>query len=167
MARAAGAQETRWLSAEELAAWKGLQLMQGQLAGKLGRELAATSSLSVADYAVLAALSDRPDGRMRAYELGAELGWEKSRLSHHVSRMVERSLVERQRCPSDSRGLFVAITQHGRRTVADAAPAHVAAVREAFIDRLTPKQLSALRDVTDIVLAGLHEECAGQDPCEG
>ncbi len=89
-------------------------------------------------------LSESAGGVLRAGELGRATGWEKSRLSHHIKRMEARRLVERQDCVTDGRGLLVAITDHGRKAIADAAPGHVQAVRDYIIDVLTPAQL---RDV--------------------
>jgi DNA-binding MarR family transcriptional regulator len=156
--------EVRWLDEDEEQAWRRLQLMQLQLTATLGRELAADSGLSYQDYMVLVALTDRPEGRMRAFELGRELGWEKSRLSHHISRMVERGFVERQRCETDQRGAFVVVTKRGRQAIEAAAPGHVAGVRRHFIDLLSPAQLGSLRDVATTVLDGLADECG--DPSE-
>ena len=153
-----------WLDEDELRAWRNLQVMQNQLSAVLGRELLERSSLSYVDYLVLAALTDRPDGRMRAFELGRELGWEKSRLSHHISRMAERGLVEKQKCTEDRRGAHVAITNAGRKAIQAAAPDHVASVRRRFVDRLTKQQIRVLGDISGTVLAGLAEECAtGED----
>lgn len=147
----------RWLDDREAAAWRGLQRMQAQLTARLARELAGDSDLSYQDYVVLVALTDRPDGRCRAFELGSDLGWEKSRVSHHISRMVARGLVRRERCPSDQRGAFVVVTDHGRAAIEAAAPGHVAAVRRFVIDRLSPAQLDALAVVASTVLAALGE----------
>ena len=149
--------EVPWLDEDEAAAWRGLQAMQAQLNARLARELALDSDLSYQDYAVLVVLTDRPDGRLRAFELGRELGWEKSRVSHHVSRMVARGLVTRRRCPSDQRGAFVVVSEAGRRAIEAAAPGHVAAVRRYVVDRLTPDQLDALRSIADAVLAALAD----------
>jgi DNA-binding MarR family transcriptional regulator len=148
-----------WLDETELDAWRGLLLMQLQLTATLSRELAATSGLSYPDYLVLAALTDRPAGRMRAFELGRELGWEKSRLSHHISRMTERSLVRRERCPTDQRGAFVAVTAEGRRAIEAAAPGHVAGVRRHFVDLVTQSELMTLAAVAARVRAKLDEDC--------
>jgi DNA-binding MarR family transcriptional regulator len=149
--------ETRWLDAREARAWRTLQMMQMRLDGELARLLAAESGLSYQDYTVLVALTAQPEGRMRAFELGALLGWEKSRLSHHVRRMAERGLVKKEKCASDRRGSFVAVTAAGRKEIEDAAPGHVTAVRQLFVDRLTGDQLDALADVAETVLAGLDE----------
>lgn len=131
--------------------------MQMRLAGELAGRLAAESGLSYQDYLVLVPLTDRPDGRMRLYELARDLGWEKSRLSHHIARMVERGLVAKEPCDADRRGAFVAVTARGRREIRAAAPGHVQAVRELFVDRLTPEQLDALAAMAETVLAALDE----------
>lgn len=148
-------EKVRWLDEREARAWRALQSMQLRLEGELGRQLAADAGLSYSDYLVLVALTDRPDGRMRLFELGDVLGWEKSRASHHVARMVDRGLVKKQKCDSDRRGFFVAVTARGRREIESAAPGHVSAVRRLFVDRLTPEQLEAVGDAAEIVLAAL------------
>jgi DNA-binding MarR family transcriptional regulator len=153
-------EDVRWLDDREAAAWRGLQIMQTQLTARLAREIADDSELSYPDYTVLVALTDQPDGQLRAFELGQTLGWEKSRISHHVSRMTARGLVARKTCPSDRRGAFVVITERGRTAVAAAAPGHVAAVRRYVIDRLTPAQLDALTSIAAAVLDGLADSPA-------
>ena len=65
----------RWLTAGEERAWRALQFMQMHLEGALARQLAEDSGLSYPDYVVLVALTDRPDGRMRLFELAEVLGW--------------------------------------------------------------------------------------------
>jgi len=149
----------RWLDEHEEEAWRGLQFMQLQLTSTLARELAEESGISYQDYIVLVALTDRPDGRMRAFELGRVLGWEKSRLSHHLSRMVERGFVTRKKCTTDQRGAFVVVTKRGRKAIEAAAPGHVAGVRRHFVDLLTLEQLAALSSIAGTVLDGLNEEC--------
>ncbi|HEX2851000.1 MAG TPA: MarR family winged helix-turn-helix transcriptional regulator [Acidimicrobiales bacterium] len=156
--------DQQWLNDEEQAAWRAWQRMHLQLTGRLNRQLAEESGISLQDYGVLVTLTDRADGRMRAFELGRELGWEKSRLSHHVSRMVERGFVTRERCPTDQRGLFIAVTPKGRAAIEAAAPGHVAEVRRSFIDLLTPEQLRAVAEVAGVVLDALAEECARAVP---
>jgi DNA-binding MarR family transcriptional regulator len=147
--------QARWLDDREARAWRSLQLMQLRLSGELARQLADESGLSYQDYLVLVALTDQTDGRLRSFELSQILGWEKSRLSHHVARMSERGLVRKEPCDTDRRGAFVAVTRKGRKEIEAAAPGHVATVRALFVDRLTPKQLDAIADAAEAVLAGL------------
>ena len=152
--------KVRWLSEREERTWRALQFMQMRLEGELARQLAAESGLSYPDYLVLVALTDRPDGRMRLFELSEILGWEKSRASHHVGRMVDRGLVKKQKCDSDRRGSYVVVTARGRREIDAAAPGHVAAVRRLFVERLSPEQLDLLGDAAEAVLAGFDEPLA-------
>lgn len=153
--------EPRWLDENELRAWRGLQLMQMQVEGELARRLSAESELSYPDYVVLAALTDQAaladqaEPRMRQFELGEWLGWEKSRLSHHVSRMAKRGLVAKERCPSDRRGSFVVVTPEGQAAIEAAAPGHVEAVRELFLDHVTDAQLAVLGDLAESVLGAM------------
>jgi DNA-binding MarR family transcriptional regulator len=119
---------------------------------------ATVSDLSYAEYTVLVALTDRAGDRMRIFELGAILGWEKSRVSHQIARMAERGLVAKEKCGDDRRGAYVVATEEGRRAIEAAAPHHVATVRRLFVDRLTPAELDALAGVAEKVLDGMAGE---------
>jgi len=142
---------TNWLDDDERETWRTFMLMYLQLGAQLNRDLAPTG-LSYQDYLVMASLSDRPDGRMRVVELGSELGWEKSRISHHISRMCARGLVRKEPCPTDQRGMYVVLTSEGRRAIRAAAPAHVESVRRYVVDVLSREQFAGLGDVARVVL---------------
>ncbi|MGQ0802894.1 MAG: MarR family winged helix-turn-helix transcriptional regulator [Actinomycetota bacterium] len=150
--------DVRWLNEREERAWRAFQFLQMRLTGLLARDVAATSDLSYSDYVVLVALTDQAGGRMRLFELAADLGWEKSRVSHQVGRMAKRGLVRKEKCDQDRRGAYVVVTRRGRRAIEAAAPRHVETVRRLFIDRLTPRQLDALGNAAETVLAALAEE---------
>jgi len=152
---------THWLSPREEADWRALQFMHLRLDGALARELSESSVLSYPDYVVLVALTDQPDHRLRLSALAETLGWERSRLSHHVSRMRTRGHVDKVPCVEDRRGAIVVATPEGIRELRRAAPGHVAAVRRLFIDRLTTAQLSALGDAARAVLGGLDADADG------
>jgi DNA-binding MarR family transcriptional regulator len=156
--------DVRWLSEREESAWRSLQFMQMRLEGELARQLAAESGLSYQDYVALVALTDRPDGRLRLFELADVLGWEKSRLSHHITRMAARGLVTKEKCDDDRRGSYVVITPLGQQQLADAAPGHVAAVRHLFVDRLTPSQLDSIGDVAETVLEAFDAPASPASP---
>jgi DNA-binding MarR family transcriptional regulator len=136
--------------------WRNFQLMQVQLRSALARNLRTKSDLSYPDYGVLTALIAQPDSCMRVTELGSALGWSNSRVSHQVSRMAKRGLVEKkQLCEGDARGALVVITDQGRARFADATPAHIAAVRRLFLDCLTPESITVLTEVAERVLSRL------------
>jgi DNA-binding MarR family transcriptional regulator len=145
----------RWLDEQEARAWRGYTRMRAELQARLARDLAQQSGLSDPDYAVLVHLSEAPGGRLRHFQLGAALQWDRSRLSHQLSRMTKRGLVTKEACPSDARGSFVVLTSTGRAAIEAAAPAHVEAVRRYLIDVLDEDQLAALADIAETVLGHL------------
>jgi DNA-binding MarR family transcriptional regulator len=143
----------RPLSERENAAWRAFYEMQELLRGRLEQHLEADSGLSNADYTVLVALSEAPQGQQRAYELSRRLAWEKSRLHHQLTRMCGRGLVERLN--GDGRAIYVAITPGGRAALEAAVPPHRRHVRHLFLDRLTPEQIDQLADISRTILDGL------------
>ncbi len=152
--------EVRWLDEREERAWRALQSMQMRLNARLAAELAEVSDLSHSDYKVLVALTDRPDGRVRLFELAAALGWEKSRVSHQIARMAERGLVAKDKCGDDRRGAFAVVTDLGRAAIEAAAPHHVETVRRLFVDPLTPAEIDALGSVAQKILDAMAADDA-------
>jgi len=140
-----------WLNEDEQRTWRALQTMQDGLSEFLERRLRTRCGLSGADYQVLAHLSEAPAGQLRSFELGALLRWEKSRLSQHLGRMVDRGLVSRERCRTDQRGAVITITPSGRELITAAAPQHAADVRDVFIDHLTAAELATIATIGDRV----------------
>jgi DNA-binding MarR family transcriptional regulator len=143
--------DPRWLSDQEGQAWRGLMIMQDSLSEFVERQLRHRFGMSSADYQVLAHLSESPGGRLRPYELGNLLRWDKSRLSQHLGRMQNRDLVKRERCPTDLRGAVITITRRGEDLIRTAAPQHVADVRDVIIDHLSPEELQTLITISEKV----------------
>jgi DNA-binding MarR family transcriptional regulator len=143
--------EDRWLDDREQRAWRGLLGMHADLSQYVERQLRVRHGLSQADYEVLVLLSESSSGRLRAFEIGQALRWEKSRLSQHLTRMEGRALVRRERCPTDQRGTFVALTDRGRELIRAAAGPHVADVRALLLDHVTEEQLDVLAELADLV----------------
>lgn len=148
----------RWLTPEEQRAWRGFVRLHERLGGRLGRLLQSESHVSPADFAVLVHLTDTPEGRQRYQDLARALEWEKSRMSHHIARMAGRGMVVREECLEDARGAFVVITDVGRAAVEAAAPRHVEAVRELFMDHVTPAELRVLAEISERVISKLDED---------
>lgn len=148
----------RWLTPEEQRAWRGFVRLHERLGGRLGRLLQSESQVSPADFAVLVHLTDTPEGRQRYQDLARALEWEKSRMSHHIARMAGRGMVVREDCLEDARGAFVVITDVGRAAIEAAAPRHVEAVRELFLDHVTPAELRVLAEISERVIGKLDED---------
>ncbi len=141
-------------------AWRSFYRMQEVLRGRLEQQLQATSGLSNADYTVLVVLYDAPGQRLRQYELGEVVEWEKSRLHHQLSRMCRRGLVERGPDPGAprSRAVYVTLTPAGRQALLAAAPAHSREVRRLVIDQLTDHELDQLGALSTRILEALDSE---------
>jgi DNA-binding MarR family transcriptional regulator len=133
-----------WLSPAEQHAWRAFIRLHQKLGATLSRDLQAHSKLSGADYEILVALTDTPDGGRRFQDLAKAVDWEQSRLSHQIARMAKRGLVAREECAEDGRGVLIVLTSTGREVVEAAAPRHVATVRRLVIDVLSPDELDTL-----------------------
>ena len=149
--------EARWLDEREARAWRGVIGVQQRLTAVLERQLAQDAGLSGAEYTLLVPLSEAPGGVLRARDLGRMVGWERSRVSHQVTRMEKRGLVAREECGEDARGSMVRLTDAGRTAIVAAAPAHVAAVRRHFIGVLTDAELDVMGPALERVLDRLPD----------
>jgi len=148
---------TPWLDDRQQQAWRAWLAMGSRLPAALNRQLQRDSDLSLQDFDVLVQLTDAEDGRVRVSALAAALGWERSRLSHHVTRMERRGLVAREECGDDGRGAFVVLTPEGRAAIEAAAPGHVRTVRSLVFDALTPAEVASLEAITAKVLGRLED----------
>lgn len=140
---------------EELRVWRGFIETAEALRTELGARLQADCALSPGDYAVLLALSEADDQQLRSSRLADDVGWERSRLSHHLGRMEKRGLVRREECRTDNRGAEVVLTTEGAAAFRGATVPHLTAVRELFVDALTPEQLAAAGEVAAALRAKL------------
>lgn len=150
----------RWhLNKDEQVAWRSFVEMHHLLERHLARCLQHEFGLSDSDYEILVNLSEAKGGRMRAYELGRATMWEKSRLSHHLSRMEKRGLVSREVDPAaDPRYPQIVLTPAGRSAIESAAPANAARVKELFVDVLGPERLSVFRQASQDVIAAVEAQ---------
>lgn len=149
--------QDEWLTPQEGRLWRGWLKLNAKLSATLQRELQDDAGLSLPDFDVLVHLSEHPDGRLRVTDLAGLLQWERSRVSHHFTRMEKRGLVQRVECLEDGRGAFVSITPQGRTAIEQAAPGHVKVVRRLMFDVLSDSETSQLDHTLDKLLAQ-HED---------
>lgn len=145
--------EPRWLTGDQLAAWRGFMKLLQRLPAALESQLQQDSKLSFIEYHVLAHLSDQPERRMRMSELAVMANTELSRLSHMVGRLEKRGFVRREPDPHNGRYTQAILTEAGYAYLAAAAPGHVARVLDLFVDVLAPDELRTLHRISDKVLA--------------
>jgi DNA-binding MarR family transcriptional regulator len=151
------ANEPKWLNPREMKAWRSYIIASRRLLDALDSDLDG-HDLSMADYEVLAQLSDAPERRMRMTELAQIAMLSKSRLSHRMKVMEKAGWVRREACPEDKRGSFAVMTEKGWRAIVKAAPDHVTSVRNRFVDNLTSKDQEELAKIFDRVTIKLRDE---------
>ncbi len=148
--------DVRWLTAEQQRYWRAFRDGVVLLFDALGHDLEDRSGLSLHEYEVMVRLSEAPDRTLRMSQLASDISHSRSRLTHTIARMEEAGLVQRVACASDARGVNCMLTQAGWERLVEAAPSHVASVRERLVDVLTDDQLAALGDAMDAVLTHLR-----------
>ena len=150
--------EPSWLDDDQMAAWLRLIAIVELLPGVLDTQLRRDAQLSHFEYLVLAMLSEAPERTLRMTALAQLTSATLARLSHVVRRLEDRGLVIRFPCPDDARATNARLTEEGWAVVEEAAPGHVANVRERVLDGLTPAQLRSLASAADAILTRLDPE---------
>jgi DNA-binding MarR family transcriptional regulator len=147
-----------WLDEDEQKAWRSYLLMHKTLQTHMARHLQREFGLSESDFEILVNLSESETGRMRAYELGEATQWEKSRMSHHLTRMEKRGLIRKEAC--EARYPEIVLTDEGLAAIKACAPTHAGRVREFFVDVLGKDRMLALGEASDDILAAIdkHEK---------
>lgn len=149
--------EPRWLSEQEMRAWTGFLAAGALVERRIDQQLKEEAGLSHTQYEILVRLSAAPGGALRMTELAESLLNSKSGLTYQMTQLEKSGLTERRSCPTDVRGVFAVLTEAGRKRLEGAAPGHVATVREALIDVLTPEQLAVLAEGLGEVARRLRE----------
>jgi DNA-binding MarR family transcriptional regulator len=138
------------LSPQELRVWHAFQLMGMEVLGRVGRDLAAGAGLTGPEFGVLSRLAGIGKGEMRQQSLAECMGWDKSRLSHQLTRMQQRGLIKRE-ASEEGRGVLVVLTKYGRKTLEAARPVHAESVRRNLLSRLSADQTAALVRLSNIL----------------
>ena len=146
-------QPAEWLTTAELESWLSVVRLMTWLPWSIDQQLRRDSKLSMVEYQVLAMLSTSPGRTMRMSSLAEVTNASLSRLSHLFSRLEGRGLVRREADASDGRFTNAILTDEGFRTLAEAAPGHVAHVRSLVIDVLSAEQLRRLGRDADRIMS--------------
>ena len=137
------------LSPHELRVWHAFRLMHEDVLGRVGRDIAHATGLSGPEFGVLSRLAGPGKGEMRQQVLARMMAWDKSRLSHQLTRMQERSLIERRRV--DGKTVLIVLTKLGREKLDAARPVHAASVRRNLLSRLTQEQIETIVRVSNLL----------------
>jgi DNA-binding MarR family transcriptional regulator len=122
------------LSDAEAELWHAWKRASDSVMSRIGHDLTETTGLSGADYGVLSRLVDLGRGTLRQQDLANSMLWQKSRLSHHLSRMAQRQLVRRTSAKANV--VLVVITRSGRQALRAARPIHARAIRAHLLGKI-------------------------------
>jgi len=147
----------RWLNSTEMTAWRSYIIASRRMLEALDSDLDG-HDLSMADYEILAQLSDAPERKMRMSELAEIALLSRSRLSHRIKVMEKAGWVKREACPSDKRGYFAVMTAKGWKAIVAAAPDHVKSVRTRFVDHLNKNDQEVLAQIFSRIECSLRKE---------
>lgn len=136
--------EPRWLSSADQQAWRSFLNGSQRLSAELDKEIREKHGIGLPEYEILVRLSEHENRSMRMALLAAATTMSRSRLTHSVARMEKRGLLERFAIAEDGRGVDCAMTEAGWRLLREAAPDHVAGVREHLVDLLEPEEMATL-----------------------
>jgi DNA-binding MarR family transcriptional regulator len=150
--------DSPWLDDAQLAAWVRLAAVLELLPGVLDSQLRRDADLTHFEYYVLAMLSEAPDHTLRMTHLAQQTNATLPRLSHVVSRLEDRGLVERFPCPEDKRATNARLTPDGWAKVQATAPGHATTVRQHVIEALTDDQVGQLAEIAEAILGRLDPE---------
>ncbi len=147
----------RWLTDDEQRAWRAYLESTKVLLDALDRQLQRQADMPHAYYEILVRLAEAGDHALRMSELADLTLSSRSRLSHAIARLEERGWVSRTDCPTARRGQIASLTRAGMDVLIDAAPLHVASVRDLMIDVLTPEQLLQIETIGAAIIARVTE----------
>jgi DNA-binding MarR family transcriptional regulator len=155
------------LTAQELAAWRGMLRVQAALLREMDAELTAAHRLPLRSYEVLLHLEDAAGHRQRMTELCRDVVLSASGVSRLVDRLEKDGYVRRERCAYDGRGFFAVLTPSGERKLREARATHLGGVRRLFLERLQNGDLARLAEFWEVLVPGSTAPTADSRPDEG
>lgn len=157
MVRMSPRQRQNLPTSDQLATWRAFYETFEAVSSRIESRLQRDVGLSTGDYKVLLALSEAEGRALRSSDLADHIGWERSRLSGHLGRMEKRGLVRRERCEEDARGSRIILDDAGADAFRTSTLPHLQAIKEVFVDALTPTQLTQLSEASEAMRSHLGE----------
>lgn len=145
----------------EIQTWVALLRAHASSTRRFNAELVAAHGLTLNDYEVLLHLSRADGKRLRRVDLAERVLLTPSGITRLLEGLERAGYVERASCDSDARVTYAQLTDEGETKLRDAAGAHVASIREFFVERFSKDEVAAL----GALLERLPTEPAGDDGC--
>lgn len=114
--------------------WRQLLTCYNTIACDLDRALQDAHGLTMSEFETLDRLVEADCEKRRMQDLASGMYLSQSALSRTVARLEKDGLVQRALCEADRRGVFVKITEAGRRRHTEASETHVAILAKHLAD---------------------------------
>ena len=135
------------LTSRELDSWRGFRFMVEETSLSVSRALSSATGMSGGQFGILSILASSPLHSLRQQELADAMRWDRTRLSHVLTRMAGRGWIERKKA---GRGVtLVVLSEVGRNEQQLAAPVLGRIVKERFFNRLSRAQLITLQEIRE------------------
>jgi DNA-binding MarR family transcriptional regulator len=118
--------------------WRALLTSYNKVAGQLERALQDGHGLTMSEFETLDRLISVECEKRRMQDLAADMYLSQSALSRVVARLEKSGLVERALCEADRRGIFVTVTDAGRRLHTEARETHLAVLAQHLVAEPVP-----------------------------
>ncbi|SRR5712691_5881291 len=102
--------------------WRALAASHAVVTAALEHDLGARHGLGVTEFEVLERLAEDSGHKFRVQALAESVHLSQSALSRLIGRLEQHGLVQRSLCDADRRGIYVCLTEAGRRRHAEALP---------------------------------------------
>jgi DNA-binding MarR family transcriptional regulator len=127
--------------------WRAYLRTHAEMVRHLERDLLEAVALPLGSYDVLLQLAEAPDHQLRMAELADRVLLSRSGLTRLVDRLVAEGLVTRVPFPGDARGLYTLLTEAGLARLRQAAPVHLAGIREYWLSKFSDEELRVLGEL--------------------
>ncbi|WP_263384525.1 MarR family winged helix-turn-helix transcriptional regulator [Granulicella arctica] len=144
------------LSPQEWEQWHRWTLMQRLLTQQIERHLQLSFGISKAEFSILVTLLRSSVKEPRVGDLSQSLGWEKSRVSHLLTRMEGRGLVKRVETGAAGRRTGLRLTFQGRQLAERAVTGHAQNIKRNFFEVSTPDQNVTIRSWIEQMIVALQ-----------
>jgi DNA-binding MarR family transcriptional regulator len=112
--------------------WRELLDRHAVVTGALEKALQEQHQIGLSEFETLDRLVDSKCESYRMNDLSGDIHLSQSALSRAVDRLEREGLVKRNLCADDRRGVYVCLTEKGRRLHEQALPTHRTVLKEAW-----------------------------------
>ncbi len=112
--------------------WERLTVLHTHVESEVSRLLQRRHGLGLSEYRALCRLAAAPDGELRMQDLAVRIGLNQSSVSRLAARLEGAGLTRRVHCDGDRRGVYIVITDAGRKRRAAAEATYTSGLTRAL-----------------------------------